>query len=134
MKENGSPELTRLGFRFQACLSPAAWGGESMTGRGLLALIRITGWFTSLSCPRPQHWLEHWASDGVLTRTPSFFLGAAKYTQLESRCCHLKWQQNIPASSDLAQAESVRALGRSVGALAREGFQEEMTLSKISRL
>ena len=67
MKENGSPELTRLGFRSQASLSPATWGGESMTGRGFLALIRITGWFPSLSCPRPQHWLEHWASDGVLS-------------------------------------------------------------------
>ena len=105
-----------------------------MTGQGFLALIRIIGWFTSLSCSRPQHWLEHWASDGVLTRTPSFFSGAAKCTQLENRCCHLKWQQNIPASNDQAQAESVQALGRSVGALAREGFHKEMTLNKILRL
>lgn len=62
------------------------------------------------------------------------FLGAAKYTRLESKCCHMKWQQTITTSSGLAQAGSVQAADRNVGALAREGFQEEMTLNKISRL
>lgn len=105
-----------------------------MTRQGLLALIRITGWFTSLSCPPPQHWLEHWASDEVLTRTLSFFFGSCQVHPVGTQMLPPEVVQNIPASSDWVQAESVQALGRSVGALASEGFQEEMTLNKISRL